>query len=174
MPTIIPDVSRAGRAVDFVNNTNVWIGLGRTTAWDNEENPPTPLSSDTTLDEPVLYKQATAVIVEEDSSSGTILVYQGETLKKYSTVATSAAITAGVSSVYVTVTFFDTDFTAAATTYRQTGIFSSLIASAGYTAETTLIPDEVAYPGVLEWKLNHEVITVQSAQVDLVQVVLTF
>lgn len=174
MPTMIPSISRTGRAVDFANNTNIWIGLGRTTAWDDEENPPTPSSSATTLDEPVLYKKANVVMVEEDSAEGTILVYQGEILKKYSTIATSSAITAGISSVYVTTTFFDTDFESPSITYRQTGIFSSLIAAEGYSADTTLTPDKVEYAGVLEWILNHEVVTVQSAQVDLVQVVLTF
>lgn len=44
------------RALDFYNKPDIYMGIGKTTPWEDEYNPPTPATTDE-LTEPAGYKK---------------------------------------------------------------------------------------------------------------------
>jgi len=56
MASILTELNRTSRAINF-RYSNLYLALGRTTAWPDEENPPTPLITMTEIEEFIFLKK---------------------------------------------------------------------------------------------------------------------
>jgi len=170
--SIVPNPSKVARAYNF-NNSPIWVGLGRTTPWDIESDPPAPSQDVSTLDEPLIYKKATLVTFVTEDPTGSISIYRNGSLVYFRAITPEEAIEDGVSSIFIECKFFPEDLPDD-TTYRQVGIFSYLTPETGYEDEDTLYPDEVADVGFLEWISHQEPVYIQPNQINTIQMVITF
>ena len=143
------------RAIDFFKKENVYIGLGKTTPWQdsdrttatparsrvNEDNPPIPVPTGT-LTEVFGYKKIDQKLLVIPDPNGTIR-YRS---KMFRQVTEQEAYQLGAIYVYLSVEIDPTDF-ASNLTYRQLGIYSGLRAT---TTNKVLTPADVSSEGLLE------------------------
>lgn len=121
-----------------------WMCLGRTTPWENEEEPPVPSPTATAVEEPTGYKKVSMVSFVQKDPAGTI-IYLGEKYKKLTDEEAEAA-----SCILICVKgVFEYDELPAVTT-RQLGIFCGLTPATGHETDIALTPSEVASTGRLD------------------------
>jgi hypothetical protein len=139
------------RAVDFFKKS-IYFGIGKTSEWDNESNPPNP-TFDASLEEPIGYRKADRVylVVPHDGSTvpdgTTIIDYSGGT--QWKVVNEIQAFVEGANYIYIETSILPTDFPTGE--YRQVGVFTGLERSSGVDAgKFHLLPSEVDNEGVTE------------------------
>ncbi len=141
---IIPNL-RGSMLGYAVISGNIFIGLGRSTPWDDEDNPPTPSAELTNIEEPILYKKPDRLAFATiDDDNGTIPVLG----HLYRLLSTEEARIVQCRSVLFQVSISILDF-GEETSYRQIGLFNFLIPSEGNEMKTVLLPeeiDDVGYP----------------------------
>lgn len=65
--------AHVSRALDFYNKTGKYFSISRTTAWDDEGNPPAPSPDEFKVDELIALKRVDVIhMVVEDNENGTI------------------------------------------------------------------------------------------------------
>lgn len=136
-----------------INST--YIGLGRKTPWDDEENPPTPDKARTKLDSPIGYKKVNLVslcrrVESEEVATYPTTTYRGEI---WELVPDDVAHEEGVTDVYFEARVFGDEI--ASGEYRQVGIFTELEPKEGVT-KPNLMPSEVKDVGTLEFFENRQ------------------
>lgn len=133
------------RAKRFLEEESIYVGIGRTTPWDENDTPPLP-ATDSELEEPQGYKKIetkTLVIPDEE---GTI-VYRNT---KWSAVTEEEAFAKGARWCYVSV-WFEYDELPTNIQYRQVGLFTGLKTTEDVPpGQYALTPDQVEDQGVLE------------------------
>jgi len=122
--------------------SNVFVGVGRTTPWENEEQPPSPTSDITELEELILYKRPDRLSFVIPDSEGNIVV-RGQ---NYKAITIEEAYDVQSQLVLVQINFTVTDFGGEAN-YRQIGVFNHVIPKEGKENKTILLPAEIANPG---------------------------
>lgn len=170
--SIVPNSSKVARAYNF-NNSPIWVGLGRTTSWDDELNPPAPAQETDSLTEPLIYKKATLVTFVTEDPEGGISIYRDGILVYFRAITPEEAIANGVSSIFIECKFLPEELPDD-TTYRQVGVFSYLTPATGYEEDEVLYPAEVEDAGFLEWISHQEPVYVQPNQINTIQLVITF
>jgi len=170
--SIIPNRSKVSRAYDFYHNT-LWVGLGRTTPWTDEGNPPTPSQDVQVLDEPIIYKKTSVVTFVIEDEEGAIAVYRGSELVHFRAISPEEAVAQNISSIFIECQFLPEEV-ADTVTYRQVGIFSHLVPAEGYEANDILAPENVDDVGFLEWISHQEPVYIQPNQINTIQVIITF
>ena len=172
---LVPIMSGTSRAMDYMTSSDygIWVALGRTTAWDNDLDPPAPDPNITDIEEPVLFKQLDDLTFVIEDGEGDIVV-GGIT---YSAVSNQYARDNIVTRVYNHVTFTPEEIKAFGgqdCVYRQVAIYSKLIPSTGHEADTILDPNDIDDFGYLEWISNREPVYVQPDQLEIIRVNFTF
>lgn len=170
--SIVPNRSRVSRAYDFYNNT-LWIGLGKTTPWTDEGNPPAPDPGVETIDEPVIYKKATVVSFVVEDELGELAVYRNNELIHFSFISPTEAIDQNISSIFIEGQFLPAEV-GDEVVYRQVGIFSHLTPAEGYESADILTPANITDIGFLEWISHQEPVYIQPNQINTIQVIITF
>jgi hypothetical protein len=143
------------RALHAKQNCTFWSVLGRTTAWPDEEIPPGETPASHNVDEPICYVKADTVrLCKPVSSDGDITV----NLQQYAFVEDEDAYSEGARFIYIHCEFSVEEFPALPYgVYRQHGLLSDLIPTAGHENDQWLAPVNVQNPGVLEYWNNHTV-----------------
>jgi len=156
--------SRIRRAIEFVNNTMIWIGIGKSTAWGDPDEPPVydPINHPenniwweqvTALTEPIGFKKVeTKKLVIPDAGGAIEVIDEAGNVTKWSEVQQVQAYTQGAKYVYLTALL---DNTLPYTTFRQLIVFSSLVLAGGVPSERTYaLPAEVQNAGCPELVQN--------------------
>lgn len=157
---IITNTAHCSRALAFVEQGNIYIGLGRTSPWEgeNEEGfvPPEPDLNTENLDELVGLKKADRVSLVIPDEYGDI-----EYAKiKFKTLSKDEALRAKARWVLIESTIHFEELPPVA--YRQIGVFSRVLPIDGKEKNKTLMPKDIKDIGILEVLANRKVTTRQS------------
>ena len=123
---IVTNIGRSQRLADFLTRKdNIWFAFGKTSTWADEENPPTPDVSATTVEEIIGLKKARKVVAVKEDVNG-IIEYDN---KKWTTILDHSVFTEKAKYCYIEV-FLDSP-ELSETQYRQIGIFEGLSTTTG-------------------------------------------
>jgi len=123
--------------------TNVWGAIGRTAAWPNELDPPAEVVGTVAIDTPIGYKKIlTKQLVVQDAGGAIQFKNQNYTL-----VDPADAFDQNVVRVFLEFSF-DYD-EVPLSSFRQIGIYSGLVPTAGNELALVLLPSQVANAGGL-------------------------
>lgn len=162
--------SHVKRALSFFNDPAIYLGIGKSSAWADDNNPPAPDTNATTLLELIGFRKADNVyMVVQDNTNGTI-AYQNT---KWSIVTPSNAYTQGAKWVYVSATINYDELPLGY--YRQVGVFSGLQLANGVSgSQLALLPAQVSNVGTLEVIDNRQPSNRQTNQKETLSVVIEF
>lgn len=162
--------SRARRALLHKMSSTYWISIGRTTAWDDEENPPDPSPSASTIEEPIIYVTPTTVSLAKVVTSGEDITHLGT---KYEFVADGNAIAEGARYLYL-LARFDPTSGQPYDTFRQVALFSNLVPASGHESDSWLAPANVSSEGLLEY-LDNDVSTIMTeTRLEVIEIMIEF
>lgn len=123
---------------------NTFVGVGRTTPWEDEEDPPAPSLTDTTLEELIIYKRPNRLTFVTNDDNGEITILGG----KYRALTLEEARDLQAQQVLIQTTFSTADFGGPAD-YRQIGVFTYVVPTAGNESKSILLPSEIEDPGLI-------------------------
>ncbi len=161
---------RARRALLHKQNSVYWVGIGRTTAWNDEQAPPDPQPGSADFEEPIIYVKPTNVSLCKIVSTGEDITHLGT---KYAFVPDANAIAESARFMYIFARF---DPTAGQPfgNFRQIGVFSNLVPAEGHEGDSWLAPENVNDEGMLEF-IAHDIVTVMTnSRLEVVEVLLEF
>lgn len=124
-------------------NTTYWVGIGRTTPWTDEENPPTETRTDTLI-EPIIYVKAWNVTLCKPVLSGGDITYKGQS---YQSVDDEDAINELARFLYLTAELHPAQGQPYGT-YRQRAVVADLTPATGHELDAWLAPVNVADAGI--------------------------
>lgn len=161
---IITNTAHCSRALAFVEQGNIYIGIGRTSPWkgENEEGfvPPEPDLNAENLDELVGLKKADRVSLVMPDQYGDI-----EYAKiKFKTLSKDEALREKARWVLIESTIYFEELPPVP--YRQIGVFSRVQAKDGKEKNKVLMPNDIKDVGILEVLANRKVTTRQSDTKD--------
>lgn len=136
------------RALDFYNKNDIYFAIGKTTPWDDDSNPPVPVSTDS-IEEVAGYKKVESkfLVIPDDTGEGE-LVYQRN---RWKIVPYEQALEKGARWVYISTQLAYDDFEILIPTYRQIEVYSGLqVISTVSSSSYALIPEQVKNPGIGE------------------------
>ncbi|MEW6352109.1 MAG: hypothetical protein AB1646_23910 [Thermodesulfobacteriota bacterium] len=151
--------ARVKRALEMKNGDQLWVAMGRTTAWPEETSPPAPLPGATDIDEAIAFGKpvlATLARIVSEAEYGQltgqqrVTLYLGGEVIRLGFVADGDAMTQSARFLYYRAVF-NPALGHPAGPFRQVGIFSSLVPAAGYENADVLAPAHVQDRGLLEY-----------------------
>lgn len=161
---IITNTAHCSRAIAFVEQGDIFIGIGRTSPWEgeNEEGfvPPEPNLNAENLDELIGMKRADRVSFVMPDEHGEIEYAN----IKFKTLSKAEALKEKSRWVLVECTIYFDELPPVA--YRQIGIFSRVQVEDGQGKKRILMPDDIKDVGILEVLANRKVTTRQSDTKD--------
>ena len=146
MSCITTRSGHVSRALDFYNKSSIFFGLGKTSNWDDENNPPSPTDTEEFV-EPVGYKKVESkFLVVPDNENGE-LSYKSN---KWKIVSPEEAIEKGAKWVYITTTI-SYDELPTNISYRQVAVFTGLEPVDSADPKSYVYrKDEVSNQGIIE------------------------
>ena len=162
---------RIRRALLFKEHSVLWCGLGRTSEWVDEQYPPEPVLSRTTIEEPFLYYKADFITLCVWSDVESDVVVAGN---NYTYVLDEDAPELYARYLYAQFTFDGTIGGMPEGTFRQTGIFSNLVPASRHENDTWLVPADVSSVGTLEYISNRRPVTFSNGEIRMERAVLEF
>lgn len=161
---------RARRALLHKTNSTYWVAIGRTTAWDDEDNPPDPTPSTSAITEPIIYVTPTTVSLCKVVTSGEDITHLGT---KYEFVADEDAITEGARYLYM-LARFDPTSGQPYDTFRQVAMYSNLVPGTGHESDSWLAPANVSSEGLLEY-IDNDVATIMTeTRLEVIEIMIEF
>lgn len=162
-------IGHVSRALDFRNKESLFIGIGKTTAWEDENSPPDPLNTDTLVD-PVGYKQVESIFMVVPDPNGT-LSYKDS---RWRIVPEEEAIAQGARWVYLSV-YVAYEELPTNISYRQVGAYTNLTRKEGVpSGKYALLPSEVESVGLLEVLDNRKPIYREPDQREQLIIIIEF
>lgn len=161
---------RSRRALLNKQNSTYWVGIGRTTAWDNESNPPSPSPSASGIEEAIVFKKPSIVSLCKTVASGGDFTHLSQ---DYAYVDDADAIADGARYLYLSTTF-DPSSGEPYGDFRQVGVFSNITPATGYESATYLAPANVTASGVLEYLDNTTVATMGPTRQEVIEIVIEY
>lgn len=146
---IIVSLHRVNNAIRYLNSVdgNLWMVIGGTAVWPDDNNPPLPEKATTSVNTPIGAVKATVEWVVADPEGEYIFnTSAGET---YWTAMSDEA-EARVRNCKWVLMRGSVSSTLPLTTFREIGFFSGLTPAAGHESETVLLPSEIDDYGYLE------------------------
>lgn len=140
---ILTTYFRTQLAKDLFNASDVWIGIGRSAAWPDDNNPPAEDLGVTALDTPIAYKKILTKFLVIPDGAGTLQFKN----QNYTIVTVADAFTQGVLRTYMEMSFDYDEIPL--TTFRQVGIFRGLVPATGFGSQLVLLPAQVGSTGAL-------------------------
>lgn len=157
---IITNTAHCSRALALMEQGNIFIGIGRTSPWENENNegfvPPEPNPDAENLDELVGIKKADRVSMVIPDELGDIEYAQ----IKFKTLTKEEALKQKSRWVLIESKIFFEELPPVA--YRQIGIFSRVKPVSGKENSKVLLAKDIEDVGILEVLANRKVTTRQS------------
>lgn len=136
---------------------SVYLGLGRTSAWDDEDNPPVPDRETEHLDELIGLKKINRMFLCKLATGGgdsgfDTIEYMGET---WELIPNSLAHEEGATHVFFEARIEGSELPVGK--YRQVGIYTGVTPEEGVSPnKATLLPEEVQDFGILEFYDNRQ------------------
>jgi len=154
--------------LDIKNQHTLWIAVGRTTAWTDEQNPPDEDLTTTDIDEIQGFKKADTVSLCVPDANGTI-EFNGQ---KYRLVDDADAYTEVARYLYISAALRYDQFPVV--TFRQTAVYVDTVPAAGYEDNDILVPGggQVSDNGKLYYYYNHPPRYRDASGVDIIEVVI--
>lgn len=127
---------------------NIYIGLGKSTAWKDEDKVPDSNPDATALTEPIVYTKAQNVSlcqpVSDDNNTGSSIIFGGS---KYKVVSVLEELNPAANCVYATANFSYEDLKSEIQ-FRQVGLYIGLRPKSGVTS-TIITPLQIDDLGTL-------------------------
>lgn len=165
-------VGHVSRAISFFELPNIYFGLGKTTPWENENDPsfsaPLPSVEKTSLDELIGMKKVSVKSLVYPDDAGTI-VYRDKTWRK---ISADEAVRLGAHWVYIEAQVLYNDLPAVA--YRQIGVFSRVQPKQTVSDPSTLLPSDIENQGILEIFDQRKVVTRNEDSRDIFSMIIEF
>lgn len=140
---------RTVRGADFISGrTSIWVGLGRTTPWAEELNPPDEAETATEIEEVFGLKLYTTASHIVQDSSGPIN-FKGQ---KYRILTLDEAYEQKATDLYLEFEVQPDEF--AEISYRQIGVYVDAIPKPGFSGYTALNPNRFDSLGKLIYLSN--------------------
>lgn len=161
---------RARRALLHKQNSVYWVGIGRTTPWENEAAPPDPQPGLASLEEPIIYVKPTNVSLCRIVTSAEDVTHLGT---KFAFVSDDNAVEENARFLYIFARF---DPTAGQPygDFRQIAVFSGLAPDEDHVGDSWLSPANVTQEGLLEF-IAHDIVTVMApTRLEVVEIMLEF
>ena len=158
------------RAIDFFNDDTIFIGVGRQTSWEDEENPEAPRVTMTKIEEPLGFKKVEKkYLIIPDENDGSI-IYRDS---KWSIVPVSEAYEKVARWVYIECTLNYDEIPLGV--YRQVGVLSGLKRASGVSeTKNALSSTEIVSQGNLLVVDNRIPTTRQKYQRETLSFILEF
>lgn len=158
------------RALEFSQKEDVYAVIGKTSAWPDDNNPPTPDPETTVIPEALGYVKVQQNTLIVPDVAGPIELYQ----IKWRTVADVDAYTEKARHVWLQGEF-QYDDVPVAVSYRMVGITTGLTKQPLVPPlQTLLLPADVLDPGVLEYVYHDQPIPRAINRRDILNVIITF
>lgn len=137
--------AHVSRALDFLGKQDIYFAISRTSPWEDDNNPPSPNSDTTSLDEIIGFKKLDSIQLVIPDTAGTISYRESN----WKPIPKEDAYTQKAKWVYIETTIRYDELPPGF--YRQIGVYTGLVPKDGVDpGKTALLPDEVANAGVLE------------------------
>ncbi|MBU5669499.1 hypothetical protein KQI68_06560 [Peptoniphilus sp. MSJ-1] len=161
---IITNTAHCSRALAFVEQGNVFFGIGKTSPWEKETEegfiPPEPDLDAENLEELVGLKKAERVsLVVPDENGGIEYAKQ-----RFRTVSKEEGLRLKSRWVLIETTIYFEELPPVA--YRQIGLFSRVTPVSGKENSNVLLPKDIKDIGILEVLNNRKPVTRQSDTKD--------
>lgn len=170
---ITPLTAHIRRAVEFVERTDVYVAMAKTSPWTDDNAPPDPDPLTVDVTEPVAYKKPTKQTLLVPDATGPIEIY-GVTWRE---VDTADAYTEKARHVWLQGEFVR-DEVPTNISYRMIGVYSELqrepVDLAANPGRTLLLPVHVQDPGVLEYLYHDKPIPRRTNRRDQINIVIAF
>lgn len=164
---VIKYKSRIKRALEMKNYSVLWVVIGRQTAWDDEEDPPTALPGTDDIEEPIVaVRPAVISMAKEVTEEAYNLLGEGYRaitsvagiVKYLELVADEDAYVDAARILYLRATVDPVVLGHPGHDFRVYYVVSDLIPSAGYESATWLAPENIDSYGMLEYENSGGVI----------------
>lgn len=139
--TLYTECCRQARLIK--QNTTYWIAVGKQTAWDDDNDPPTETRLDEFV-EPIVYVKAWGVTLCKAVLSGGDITYKGQS---YQSVADEDAITELARFLYLKAELHPAQGQPYGT-YRQAAVIADIVPTVGHENDVWLAPANVQDPGL--------------------------
>lgn len=147
---IITDTGRAQRGIDFYRDRpSIWVGLGRTSPWANEQEPPKPSRSQTSVEELFAMKLVDGAFLVVPDENGKIIGKNGVT---YRQVTDQEGL--DLQTPYLCLRFIIETDEFQLISYRQVGVYVDAIPDQGFSSFSALTPDKFQTLGRLYYLDN--------------------
>jgi len=174
MPAIFTTNQRILNALSLKNQSYLYLAIGRTTPWDDENNPPSPLVSQDEVEELIYIKKISIKHLVRVAT-----VYETPDVEvngiEYKYIDDEDAYTEGSYILFLTESIYYDDIAPTSTTYRQDGIllnpkdiYGDALTGVEYLAAS------VGDQGELLYVDNHTYISRDPAQSEKLEFILTF
>lgn len=140
------------RALGFMDVESIFVGIGKQSQWEDEQNPSEPTGNESTIQEIIGYKKIFSKRLVKQDPEGDIR-YKGQ---NWSVVSRENAFKEGAKWVMLEV-FLEYDELPVNVQYRQVGIFTGLVPQVGYEKTEALLPAQVKNKGIMEVIDNRKV-----------------
>jgi len=161
------------QAFEFQQKTTVWIGIGRTSPWPNEENVPDPPRTTQAIGEILGLVKPLPLKMVVPADDGEIEMFAQKFHALPMPYDINTLITDGARWVYVSAWLMYDEFPVAA--YRQEGVYSGVVPDASVPpGATILLPGQVASYGLLEAITNRRKIQRRADQKEFIEFILEF
>lgn len=165
MPALVKDgCARILKSVK--DNLVLWIGVGKTTPWEDEDNPPAESLDATTITDIQGLKKVDIVQFVVEDPTGEVIFKN----KRYRRVDDTGIYLNDARWLYVGAWLIFDEFPVV--DFRQTALFTDVIPTSGNENREILLPSQVQSYGVMLAYVNHHVRHRVSYGKDLVEMVI--
>ena len=156
------------RALKFKTEVNIWVAIGRTTAWTNEASPPVVTKTTKDITEAITYVRPVTVSLAKTAEDGDITI-DGV---GYDLVA-DGLDDQDARFLYLK-TVFNPNLGQAYGDFRQIAVYADLDTATGHDADDWVNPSNVIDPGTLCYLHNDTVTLMSPVRTQTIELVLEF
>lgn len=172
MSSILTYKQRVFNALSVKSENNLYIGIGRTTAWADENNPDSPSTLATEIEELIYIKKVGVkqLVIRNDSSPDVQVAGYG-----YSYVLDANAYTELAYRLYLSISIDYDDIAPTTTTFRQIGLLLDPTDSEGkLLTDIEYLVASVNSQGKLLYLNNRVVVSRDTSQSEKIEIVITY
>jgi len=171
MSSILTLKNRVWRAYDFKQQSNLYLAIGRTTPWTDENNPDVPVASQTEVEELQFIKKIVSKYLIVPDSTGEIEV-SGVI---YRAILDDDIYTDLPTMVYLVTNIYYNDFCPTSVTFRQIGVLSNPSGAGGVVLTgLSYLPASVVDQGILHYVNNRTPVTRSNVQTEQFGIIIAF
>lgn len=159
----------SNRARAFLEIPSLYIAIGRTSAWTDENSPPSEVPGTTDIDEIIGMKPVTLrKFMVEDAIDGT--VFWDNKVWRLLTIEDGLAAQAIYAYVEAQVAYTELPLTG----FRQVGLYSETALQPGISPLVAVLPAQISDNGILEAYSNRRVENRAADKIDILRFVIKF